>query len=42
VLHDAGQGLDRTWFVDALTDEQRSDEIIDPKVVLGDEITERR
>jgi hypothetical protein len=41
-LHDTREGLDRVRFVDAFADEERSDQVVDTEVMLGDEITERR
>jgi hypothetical protein len=41
VLHDARQRLDRLGFVDVLTHEERSNQVIDTKVHLGDERTHR-
>ena len=42
VLHHAGERLDRVRLADALTDEQRGDEIVDTDVHVGDQVTQRR
>ncbi len=41
VLQDAGQRADRLRLVDAFADEERSDEIVDADLGLGDETSHR-